>query len=98
MTTCQYLHYVNINLKKNYSKTFRNVRSLKEDNVLMFMESLKQEQWESVLRSDDVNIAYVNFINTFNTLYNLYCPVKKVKIKDTCRKTLVIQRLKKRIS
>ena len=75
-------------LEKNNSKTFRNVRSLKEDNVLMFTESLKQEQWESVLRSDDVNIAYANFINTFNTLYNLYCPAKKVKIKDTCRKNL----------
>ena len=86
MTTCQYLYYVNINLKTNNSKTFRNVRSLKEDNVLMFMDNLKQGQWESVLRSDDVNIAYANFINTFNTLYNLYCPVKKVKIEDTCRK------------
>ena len=66
MTTCQYLYYVNINLKNN-SKTFRDVRSLKEANVRMFMESLKQEQWESVLRSDDVNIAYASFINTFNT-------------------------------
>ena len=92
MSTCQYLYYVNINLKKTNSTTFRNVRSLKEDNVLKFMESLKQEQWESVLRSDDVNIAYANFINTFNILYNLYCPVKKVKIKDTC-----LQRLKKRM-
>ena len=73
-------------LETNNSKTFRNVRSLKEDNALMFKESLKQEQWESVLRSDDVNIAYANFINTFNTLCNLYCKVKKVKIKDTCRK------------
>ena len=35
-----------------------------------------------LLRSDDAN-----FINAFNTLYNLYCPVKKVKIK----KTLVVQ-------
>ena len=58
---------------------FRNVRSLKEDNVLVFMESLKQEQWESVLRSDDAN-----FINTFNTLYNSYSPVNTVKIEDTC--------------
>ena len=74
--------------EKNYCKTFRNAISPKEDNVLMFMESLKQEQWESVLRMDDVNIAYVDFINTFNTLYNLYRPPKKVKIKDTCRKNL----------
>ena len=66
MTTCQYLYYVNINLKNN-SKTFRDVRSLKEANVRMFMESLKQEQWESVLRSGDVNIAYASFINTFST-------------------------------
>ena len=75
-------------LEKNKSKTFRNVRSLKEDNILMCIESLKQEQWESVLTSDDVNIAYGNFINILNTLYNLYCPVKKVTIKDTCRKNL----------
>ena len=75
-------------LETNNSKMFRNVRSLKADNVLMFIESLKQEQWESMLRSDDVNIVYANFINTFNTLYNLYCPVKKVKIKDICRKNL----------
>ena len=34
----------------------------------MFMESLKQEQWENWLRSDDVN--------------NLYCLVKKVKLKE----------------
>ena len=50
----------------------------------MSMERMKQEQSESVLRSDDVNIAYANFINTFNTLYNLYCPDKKENIKDTC--------------
>ena len=54
----------------------------------MCIESLKQEQWESVLTLDDVNIAYGNFINILNTLYNLYCPVKKVTIKDTCRKNL----------
>ena len=83
-----------MSLKKNNSKTFRNVRSLKDDNALMFMESLKQEQWESVLRSDDFNIAYANFINAFNTLYNLYCPVKRVKIKDTCRKNWLSNGLK----
>ena len=50
------------------------------------IESLKQEKWRSVLYSDDVNIAYANFINTFNTLYNVHCPTKNVKIKDSCRK------------
>ena len=54
----------------------------------MFMDSLKQELLESVLGSDDVNIAYANFINIFNTLYTLYCRVKKVKFKDTCIKNL----------
>ena len=60
--------------EKNYSMTFRNVRSLKKNNILMLMESLRQEKWRSVLYSDDVNIVYANFINTFNTLYNLHCP------------------------
>ena len=51
----------------------------------MFTEILKQEQWESVLRSDDAN-----FINTLNTLYNFYSPVNKVNIEDTCRKKPVL--------
>ena len=41
--------------------------------------------------SDDVNIAYANVINTLD---NVYCPVMKVKVKDSCKKNLVVQRLK----
>ena len=39
-----------------------------------------------MLYTDDVNIVYANFMNTFNILYSLHCPTKNVKIKDNCRK------------
>ena len=33
--------------------------------------------WNKVLQSADVDVAYINFIETFSKLYNLHCPVKK---------------------
>ncbi len=37
--------------------------------------------WNNVLQSDDVNFAYINYIDTFSKLYNLHCPVKKAHAK-----------------
>ena len=34
-----------------------------------------------MLQSDDVNVAYINFIETFSKLYNLHFPVKKAHAK-----------------
>ena len=31
----------------------------------------------NVLQSDDVDVAYINCIETFSKLYNLHCPFKK---------------------
>ena len=32
--------------------------------------------WNDVLQSDDVDVAYINCIETFSKLHNLHCPVK----------------------
>ena len=47
-----------------------------------------------MLQSDDVNVAYTNFIETFSKLYNLHCPVKKARAKGISKKPWIINGLK----
>ena len=46
------------------------------------LDALKNElllqNWDDVMGSTDVNIAYDNFIKTFVNLYDKHCPVKKI--------------------
>ena len=44
-----------------------------------------------MLQSDDVNVAYINFIETFSKLYNLHCPVKKAHAKGIYIKSRGLQ-------
>ena len=62
------------------------VRNLKNENVSLLIESLSQELWNNVLQSDDVNVAYINCIETFSKLYNRHCPVKKTHAKGIYKK------------
>ena len=56
-------------------------RNVNNENVSLLIESLSQEIWNDVLQSDDVNVAYIHFIQTFIKLYKLHCPVKKTHVK-----------------
>ena len=47
-----------------------------------------------MLQSDDVNVAYINFIETFSKLYNLHCPVKKAHAKGIYKKPWITNGLK----
>ena len=47
-----------------------------------------------MLQSDDVNVAYINFIETFSKLYNLHCPVKKTHAKGISKKPWITNGLK----
>ena len=47
-----------------------------------------------MLHSDDVNVAYFNFIETFSKLYNLHCPVKKAHAKGIPKKSWITNGLK----
>ncbi len=60
----------------------------------MLIESLSQEIWNNVLQSDDVNVACINFIETFSKLYNLHCPVKKAHAKGISKKPWITNGLK----
>ena len=48
---------------------YKKLESEQCNNVNGKFEANKMEKG---LHSDDVNVAYANFINTFNALYNLH--------------------------
>ena len=64
------------------------------ENLSLLIESLSQEIWNNVLQSDDVNVTYINFIETFSKLYNLHCPVKKAHAKGISKKPWITNGLK----
>ena len=52
----------NYEIENKKSDPVKYVRNLKNENVSLLIESLSQEMWNNVLQSDDVNVAYINFI------------------------------------
>ena len=84
----------NYEIKNKKSDPVKYVRNLKNENVSLLIESLSQEMWNNVLQSDDVNVAYMNFIETFSKLYNLHCPVKKAHAKGIYKKPWITNGLK----
>ena len=84
----------NYEIENKKSDPVKYVRNLKNENVSLLIESLSQEMWNNVLQSDDVNVAYINFIETFSKLYNLHCPVKKAHAKGIYKKPWITNGLK----
>ena len=81
----------NYEIENKKSDPVKYVRNLKNENVSLLIESLSQEMWNNVLQSDDVNVTYINFIETFSKLYNLHCPVKKAHAKGIYIKSRGLQ-------
>ena len=84
----------NYEIENKKDDPVKYVRNLKNENVSLLIESLSQELWNNVLQSDDVNVAYINFIETFSKLYNLHCPVKKSHAKGISKKPWITNGLK----
>ena len=84
----------NYEIENKKSDPVKYVRNLKNENVSLLIESLSQEMWNNVLQSDDVNVAYINVIETFSKLYNLHCPVKKAHAKGIYKKPWITNGLK----
>ena len=72
-------------LERQPNSKFINIRKTDEEAIQSFKSALETIDWNSLLDSNDVNICYDIFLNTFTTLYNQNCPVKQIKI--TKRKT-----------
>ena len=52
---------------------------MSHDNVIQFKTALYQVSWENVLVNNEVDEAFTEFWNTFDSLFQLYCPISKVK-------------------
>ena len=65
-------------VKRNKSKTFVYKRNIEEKSIKMFYNKLRQENWNSVVNDDDVNIAYDNVMKLFLTHYDECCPILKI--------------------
>ena len=64
--------------QKNDEKT-KTYRSFSEDNLQNFKRMLSAASWEDVLGSNDVNSAYDAFWSTYNELFLLNFPLKKMR-------------------
>ena len=49
----------------------KNMNEDKEDKMTSFSNELRQQTWESVLKTDDVNQAYDSFLHIFMDIFNL---------------------------
>ena len=70
----------NKNVDRNVTKKYVQIRSINNNNIVSLQNELSAQSWESVINSDDVNVAYSNFVNIFNLLLDKHCPVKKICI------------------
>ena len=66
--------------KKTKSYVFKRV--LNQENLCKLNNCLEQCDWTSVIQCDDVNNAYVNFIDMYKLHLNSCCPVKRFVVKD----------------
>lgn len=67
-------------LKKPTPSPFFSKRLLGEENISNFREALRLTNWDEVHSQTDVNNAYSLFISKFLQLYDIYCPLIKIKL------------------
>jgi hypothetical protein len=64
--------------QKNGEKT-KTYRSFSDENMQNFKRMVNAANWDGVMASNDVNIAYDSFWSTYNELFLLNFPLKKVR-------------------
>ena len=73
------------NLNRKTDKQFVKKRIINEISINSLVNDLLEENWEVVLNSADVNLAYKSFLSQFLKLFNKCCPIKQVRISNTRR-------------
>ena len=58
---------------------FIEARNFSKRNLTIFNDTLLRFDWSNVLNSNDTQISYNNFSDSFFTIYDLHFPVKKFK-------------------
>ena len=73
--------------KRLNSLNYKTIRKSSKESVDAFIEYLNRQTWHTTYKSDDANIAYDNFLDTFIKLYNKQCPLKRYKNWNTNNKS-----------
>ena len=76
----------NNKLQDTKSACYEFIRQVNPNNISKFNDYLQNEDWSDILRNDDVDNLYNDFMTIFTTGYDQCCPLKKVKIKATSLK------------
>ena len=65
---------------------FRATRNFSKQNLENFRNNLRLCSWNHVVQCEDVNESYSLFWNDFNALYELFFPIKNVKLNKNIHK------------
>lgn len=68
-------------IKRTTTTQFRYKRSINDQSIAELNQDLLNQNWEEVTYTQDVNLAYANFVNKFNIAFNRNCPIKRYKVK-----------------
>jgi hypothetical protein len=95
-----FINFIQIPFPK-YKKIINNKTSRKftADNIASFKDSLRTQNWNDVLSTEDTNNSCNNFWETFKSLFNIHFPLttvkgnrNTVKMNDFMTKGLLISR------
>jgi deoxyribodipyrimidine photolyase len=84
------MHYKNRKGQGRITKDLRLARSYSEENVQYLNYLLGKEAWELVLKQNEANDAYNEFLGTFQYYHNIAMPQKLVKIKQQRNKSITL--------
>jgi hypothetical protein len=78
-------HFMNLvcfsaNHKPKTNTNSKYMRSFSLQNITNFHNALNNIHWHSVYATDEVNLSFNNFWDTFSTLYDLHFPLTKFKL------------------
>ena len=82
-----YVIYDNNNEKmKKYFKKYKFIRKINDKSNLKFRESISKYDWDYIYSNNDINSIFNYFIDNLIQLYNIHCPMIKVKENSTNNK------------
>ncbi|PNF39318.1 hypothetical protein B7P43_G16566, partial [Cryptotermes secundus] len=84
------MHYKNKKGQSRITKEFRLDRSYSEENVQYLNYLLGKETWEPVLKQNEANDAYNEFLGILQYYHNTAMPKKWVKIKQQKNKWITL--------
>ena len=77
----QSITFKTINMR-THAKQFKIIRKINKHTINDFLIKLSYETWDSTFSSDDVNIMFNSFLDTYLKIYYSSFPKKKIKISN----------------